>query len=201
MKNTIALFVTALFFTAAVNAQSTVDSIHAKYQMQPMPEALTIEKTFPVMGTYQLNSLNSADSSSAQQVTITLDSSNKGIIWIAGLPEGTMKAYLKKSPGTYRIMSQKSESGKQIPEGTLFFDPSTNTLNVALGKAYDEADPTAIFANANTATDNTDVADNATTVKTKTKTPAGKTKAKNKLVFYTATKNVMTSTDVNAAKQ
>ncbi|HWI92343.1 MAG TPA: hypothetical protein VNT20_13765 [Flavisolibacter sp.] len=201
MKNTIALFVAALFFTAAVNAQSTVDSIHAKYQMQPMPEALTIEKTFPVTGTYQLNSLNSADSSSAQQVTITLDSSNKGIIWIAGLPEGTMKAYLKKSPGTYRIISQKSESGKQIPEGTLFFDPSTNTLNVALGKTYDEADPTAIFANANTATDNMDVADNSTTVKTKTKTPAGKTKAKNKLVFYTATKNVMTSTDVNAAKQ
>jgi hypothetical protein len=92
MKNTIALFVAALFFTVAVNAQSTVDSIHAKYQMQPMPEALTIEKTFPVMGTYQLNSLNSADSTSAQQVTITLDSSNKGIIWIAGLPEGTMKA-------------------------------------------------------------------------------------------------------------
>jgi hypothetical protein len=201
MKNTIALFIAALFFTAAVNAQSTVDSIHAKYQMQPMPEALTIEKTFPIIGTYQLNSLNSTDTSSMQQVTIALDSSNKGVIWITGLPEGTMKAYLKKAPGTYRIISQKSESGKQIPEGTLFFDPSTNTLNVALGKAYDEADPTAIFANANTATDNMDVADNATTVKTKTKTPAGKTKAKSKLVFYTATKNIMNSTDVNAAKQ
>jgi len=146
--------------------------------------------------------LNSTDSSSAQQVTIALDSSSKGIIWITGLPEGTMKAYLKKSPGTYRIISQKSDNGKQIPEGTLFFDPSTNTLNVALGKAYDEADPTAIFANANTVTtENTDVADNATTVKTKTKTSAGKTKEKNRLVFYTATKNVMTSTDTNAAKQ
>jgi hypothetical protein len=201
MKNTIALFIAALFFTLAVNAQSTVDSIHAKYQMQPMPEALTIEKTFPVIGTYQLNSLNSTDNNSAQQVTIALDSFNKGVIWITGLPEGTMKAYLKKAPGTYRILSQKSESGKEIPEGTLFFDPSTNTLNVALGKAYDEADPTAIFANANNATDNTDVADNATTVKTKTKTPAGKAKTKNRLVFYTATKNVMTSTDTNAAKQ
>ncbi len=198
MKNTIFLFVAALFFTASVNAQSTVDSIHAKYQMQPMPEALTIEKTFPVIGTYQLNA---ADNSSAQQVTIVLDSSNKGVVWISGLPEGTMKAYLKKAPGTYRIISQKSESGKQIPEGTLFFDPSTNTLNVALGKAYDEADPTAIFTNVNTTTDNMDVADNATQVKTKTKTPAGKAKEKNKLVFYTATKNVMNSTDTNAAKQ
>lgn len=201
MKNTIFLFIASLFFTAAVNAQSTVDSIHAKYQLQPMPEALTIEKTFPVIGTYQLTALNSTDNSSGQQVTIALDSSNKGVIWVAGLPEGTMKAYLKKSPGTYRIVSQKSENGKEIPEGTLFFDPSTNTLNVALGKVYDEADPTAIFSNMNAATDNMDVADNSTTVKTKTKTSAGKAKAKNRLVFYTATKNEMTSTDTNAAKQ
>lgn len=196
MKNIISLFIAALFFTAAVNAQSTVDSIHAKYQLQPMPEALTIEKTFPVIGTYQLNS---ADNSSAQQVTVTLDSSSNGIIRISGLPEGTMRAYLKKSPGTYRIISQKSESGKQIPEGTLFFDPSTNTLNVALGKAYDEADPTAIFANVNATSDNMDVADNANHVKTKTSD--GKTKTKNKLVFYTATKSEMSSTDTNAAKQ
>lgn len=199
MKNTIFLFITALLFTVAVNAQSTVDSIHAKYQLQPMPEALTIEKTFPVIGVYQLNSAD--NSSSSQQVTITLDSSNKGVIWIAGLPEGTMKAYLKKTPGTYRIISQKAEGGTQIPEGTLFFDPSTNTLSVALGKAYDEADPTAIFTNMNASVDVTDVVDNATQVKKKTKTPAGKEKTKNKLVFYTATKNVMSSTDTNAAKQ
>jgi hypothetical protein len=199
MKNALFLFIAALFFTAAVNAQSTVDSIHAKYQLQPMPEALTIEKTFPVIGAYQLN-VNGADSSSAQQVTVTLDSSNKGVIWISGLPEGTMKAYLKKSPGTYRIISQKSDAGKEIPGGTLFFDPSTNTLSVALGKAYDEADPTAIFSNMNATT--TDVADNNTPqVKTKTKTAAGKTKEKTRLVFYTATKTQMTSTDINAAKQ
>lgn len=198
MKNVIFLFISALLFTATVNAQSTVDSIQAKYQMQPMPEALTIEKTFPVIGSYQLNS---ADSSSMQQVTVSLDSSNQGIIWISGLPEGTMKAYLKKSPGTYRIVSQKSQNGKEIPEGTLFFDTASNTLNIALGKAYDEVDPTAIFTNANNMTDNMDMANNATTVKAKTKTPSGKTKTKNRLVFYTATKNVMNSTDTNAAKQ
>lgn len=197
MKNAIFLFVAALFVTASVNAQSTVDSIRAKYQLQPMPEPLTIEKTFPVIGSYQMTTTDGT----SQDVTIALDSANKGVIWITGLPEGAMKAYLKKSPGTYRIVSQKTESGKQIPEGTLFFDPSTNTLNVALGKAYDEADPTAVFASLNADTNADVVADNATEVKTKTKTPAGKTKTKTKLVFYTATKSQMTSTDTNAAKQ
>lgn len=196
MKNAIFLFIAALFITASLNAQSTVDSIRAKYQMQPMPEALTIEKTFPVLGSYQLNTTDG----SAQTVTISLDSANRGVIWVAGLPEGTMKAFLKKSPGTYRIVSQKADDGKQIPEGTLFFDPATNTLNVALGKAYDEADPTAIFTTLNT-TDNSEVADNTTEVKVKTKTPTSKTKTKTKLVFYTATKAEMNSTSTNAAKQ
>jgi len=195
MKNTIFLFIAALFITASVNAQSTVDSIHAKYQLQPMPEALTIEKTFPVLGTYQLTTTDG----SSQTVTVSLDTANRGVIWIAGLPEGTMKAYLKKSPGIYRIITQKAESGKQIPEGTLFFDQSTNTLSVALGKPYDEADPTAIFSTMTT--DNTAMTDNVDEVKVKTKTPTSKTKTKTKLVFYTATKTEMNSTSTNAAKQ
>lgn len=196
MKNTIFLFIAALFITLSVSAQSTADSIHAKYQMKPMPEALTIEKTFPVLGTYQLTN----STGTAQNVTVTLDSSSKGIIWVSGLPEGNIKAYLKKTNGIYRIIPQKSESGTQIPEGTLFFDQSTNTLNIALGKAYDEADPTAVFTSMNS-TSNTDVADNANDVKVKTKTPTGKSKTKTKLVFYTATKTQMTSTETNAAKQ
>lgn len=198
MKNFFFLFVSAFLITATLKAQSTVDSIHSKYQLQPMPEALTIEKTFPVIGTYHLTSTNDT----TQTVTISLDSSNKGIIWISGLPEGTMKAYLKKAPGTYRIITQKSESGAQIPEGTLYFDPNTNTLDVALGKAYDEADPTAIFTNMN-ASATADVADNAPVTKVKTKTPTSKTKTKQKLVFYTASKEVTTnvSTSTNAAKQ
>jgi hypothetical protein len=120
---------------------------------------------------------------------------------VNGLPEGTMKAYLKKSPGIYRIVSQKSQSGTQIPEGTLYFDPTTNNLNIALGRPYNEADPTAIFCNP-TATDATaDVAGNANQTKVKTKTPVSKTKTKSKLVLYTATKTQMTSTSTNAAKQ
>ena len=45
MKNTIFLFLAAFFITATVNAQTTVDSIRAKYKLQPMPEALTAEKS------------------------------------------------------------------------------------------------------------------------------------------------------------
>jgi hypothetical protein len=173
MKNTIFLFIASLFVTAAVNAQSTVDSIRAKYQLIPMPEALTIEKTFPVLGSYQLTA---ADGSS-QTITITLDSVNKGIVWVDGLPEGKFKAFLRQSPGTYRVIAQKTEAGKQIPEGTLYFDPATSTLSVALGKKFDDVDPVAIFNSANA---DAEVAE----VKVKSK----KGKSKTKIVFYNAIK-------------
>ena len=201
MKNAIFLFIAALVFTAAANAQSTVDSIEAKYKLQPMPEALTTEKTFPVLGNYQLSSTNGT----AQTVTVTSDTTNKGVIWISGLPEGTMKAYLKTAPGTYRIVSQKSQSGTKVPEGTLIFDPSTNLLNIALGKAFDAANPSSVFANMSDGTALTDHTSmnetvGANTVKVKTKTPASKTKTK--LIYYTATKvESSNSTSTNAAKQ
>ncbi len=192
MKNTIFLFIAALFISAAVNAQTTVDSIRAKYQLQAMPEALTIEKTFPAIGTYLLN----ATDGSTQNVVVTLDSVNHGIVWVEGLPEGKFKAYLKRSPATYRVVAQKSETGKQIPEGTLMFDATTNTLQVALGKKFDEVDPASIFT-INTGTDS-DVA--ATEVKVKTK--KGDTKTKAKIMYYTATKaETETSVSVDAAKQ
>jgi len=192
MKNTLFLFVAALFISAAATAQSTVDSIKAKYQLQPMPEALTLEKTFPVVGLYQLSG---ADSSSAS-VSVTLDPDNKGIVWVEGLPQGKFKAYLKKAPGTYRILAQKAESGKQIPEGTLLFDPTSNTLNIALGKKFDDADPAAIF-NLGGAAD-ADVA-GATEVKVKSKTATSKTKTK--VQFYSAVKaapSTTTSTDASS---
>ena len=141
MKNRIFLFVAALFVGIAVNAQSTSDSIASKYQLLPMPTALTIEKTFPVLGSYQLNTPDGA----TQNVMITLDPENKGIVWIDGLPQGKIKAYLKSAPATYRIIAQKSETGKQIPEGTLIFDQETNNLNIALGKPFDVSNPGAVF--------------------------------------------------------
>jgi hypothetical protein len=188
MKNTIFIVLAALVFGTAAQAQSTVDSINAKYQLQVMPQPLNIEKTFPVLGTYQLNTTTTTttDAPAPQQVVITLDPDNKGIVWIEGLPEGKMKAYLRKAPAIYRIVAQKSESGRQIPEGTLLFDPSSNTLNIALGKAYDDTDPAAIF-NINS-TVNTDIADAPATVKVKSKNSGVKTKSK--VFFYTATKNL-----------
>ncbi|SHF82740.1 hypothetical protein [Flavisolibacter ginsengisoli] len=180
MKNTIFLFIAALFITASVNAQSTVDSIRAKYTLQPMPGALTLEKAFPVLGTYHLTT----DSTST--LTVSMDSASKGIVWVEGLPQGKFKAFLKQSPATYRITAQKTESGTSVPEGTLMFDTTTNTLNIALGKAYNEANPAEIFGTVADAGVSADVANTGTEVKVKTKTKTTKSKAK--VVFYSATK-------------
>ncbi|MDQ3682319.1 MAG: hypothetical protein M3352_04495 [Bacteroidota bacterium] len=218
MKNIFFLAIATLFFCASANAQTTtVDSIAANYKLLPMPGPLTIEKTFPVLGTYQLNhgteamtansSVKTTDSINATTITpgtinISLDPSNKGIIWVEGLPQGKVKAYLKKSPATYRILAQKTEAGTQVPEGTLYFDTTSRQLNIALGKAFDDVDPIAIFSlnpDATTsmatgdmetkvkledATVKTEKEDNA--VKVKTKTATSKTKVKVK--YYTAVK-------------
>jgi hypothetical protein len=194
MKNTIFLAIAALFFGASVNAQSTVDSIAAKYKLLPMPEPLTAEKTFPILGSYTLNNsaaeatttvaADSAVSASAPSLTVTLDSVSKGIVWIEGLPQGRIKAYLRQSPATYRILSQKTENGKQIPEGTAIMDTATKTLNIALGAPYNESDPAAVFAFSNAAVTDAETGEKKVEVKTKTKT--SKTKAK--VTYYTATK-------------
>jgi hypothetical protein len=117
------------------------------------------------------------------------------------MPQGTFKAYLKRSPSTYRILAQKTDAGKEIPEGTLIFDPATSTLNIALGKDFDEVDPAAIFAlnpalNPNATTDAAATTDN--TVKVKVKTPTSKSKAK--ITYFTATKlDAQTTTSSNVA--
>jgi hypothetical protein len=182
MKNTIFLFLAALFISASLNAQTTVDSISSKYKLLPMPQAPGLEQAFPAIGNYQF-----AGAEGQAAVSITLDSVNKGIVWVEGLPVGKFKAFLKQSPSSYRIAAQKTESGKQIPEGTLYFDQPTNTLHVALGQAYDVANPTAIFAITTASANDTETqAPASAEVKVKTKTPAGKSKSK--VVFYTATK-------------
>jgi hypothetical protein len=229
MKNTFLSAIIALFIGVSANAQSTVDSITAKYKLLPMPAPLTVEKTFPVLGAYQLTTgapgvtstsssatvapstttattsvtTTATDSNAAQtqastpattttapatdvaateatpSVSVTLDSVNKGVIWVEGLPEGKFKAYLKKSPTTYRILAQKTNLGKQIPEGTLHYDVEANALHIALGKSYNEEDPTGIFAVNAPAT--TDVAATST-AKSKS------SKSKSKVTFYTASK-------------
>ena len=179
---------------------STRDSIAAKYKLLPMPGALTPDKTFPILGTYQLNAGTEATTSTATSgttstdtasqgtdattaapsVTITLDSASKGIVWVEGLQQGRLKAYLKKSPATYRILAQKTDAGKSIPEGTMHLDPATNTLHIALGAPYNEADPTAVFAQGDVAA----TEDNTATTKASDKSK----KAKQKVTIITATK-------------
>lgn len=180
-----------LLLSAAANAQSTADSIAAKYKLLPMPGALTIEKTFPIIGNYQLN----GDSS---QVTVTLDTVNKGIVWVEGLPVGKFKAYLKQSPATYRILGQTTTTGRQIAEGTLLFDAATNTLNVAIGKAFDEANPAAIFAMNTTAAEVPSGTEVEVKVKTKDKRSKKETKSKSKVTFYSATKAVVETNAVSS---
>ena len=179
MKNTIFSIFTVLVFATAANAQSTVDSIASKYKLLPMPEALTLEKKFPVIGQYQAAS-GDAD---AISISITLDTANKGIVWVDGLAQGRFKAYMKKAPATYRIPAQKTASGKSISEGTLIFDNELNALNIAIGGGYNESNPVSVFQ---AATPNTA----AVEVKAKAKTAA----SKSKIVFYTGTKTEQAST-------
>jgi hypothetical protein len=193
----------------AYGSYSTRDSIAAKYKLLPMPVPLTTEKAFPVLGSYQLNSNTNAttasgtasstntetagttamDETALPMVSITMDSVSRGMVWIEGLPQGTMKAYLRKSPSTYRIIAQKTQSGTSVPEGTMFLDTETNVLNIVLGAPYNEADPTSIFG----INQGTEVEDIAVAPKTTTKTSKKAKNAKNatakaKPKFYTATK-------------
>ena len=159
----------------------TVDSINAKYKDQVVAprEAITTAQIFPVLGTYQ-----STVNTDAPSVSINMDAENKGIVWIEGLPQGKIKAMLRKSPSTYKIPAQKTEEGKDVAEGTLIFDKDANTLNIVIGKPYNTEDPGVVF------TTTTEESAPAEEVKTKTKT--AKTKVKTKTVVkpwtYTGTK-------------
>src|SRR6185436_17769551 len=124
----------------------TVDSILSKYTLVPMPNPITTEQTFPVIGQYQ--STTNAD----QKVTVTLDDQNKGYAWVDGLPQGKVKAVLRKSPATYKIPAQKTESGTDVPEGTLIYDRDTKTISIILGREYNEQDPASVFSNATAST-------------------------------------------------
>lgn len=133
----------------------TVDSITSQYAgkyIAPRP-ALTSADIFPVIGKYE--STTNADAAS---VNIALDGQNKGVVWIEGLPQGKVKAMLRKSPAVYKIPAQKTEDGKDVAEGTLIFDKETNILSICIGKLYDVANPSSAFS--------TPAEEPATTVKT-----------------------------------
>jgi len=166
----------------------TVDSIMSPYEAKMLPArpALTTTDIYPVIGTYE-----SATNADAPSVTITLDEQTKGVVWVEGLPQGRLKAYLRKSPATYKIPAQKDAEGKDIPEGTLIFDKDANTLSINIGKPYNMEDPSSVFLV--TTTEEPAVAEEVTT-KTKTKTASGKTiksKTKEPVIkpwVYTGTK-------------
>jgi len=137
-------------FSASASAQqtwdpkknSTVDSINAKYADKILPPrpATTIEQIYPVIGQYQ-----SSVNTDAASVSINLDEQSRGIIWVTGLPQGKIKAMLKKSPATYRIPKQTLEDGTEVPEGTLMYDKDANTLQISIGNKYNEIDPASAF--------------------------------------------------------
>jgi hypothetical protein len=189
MKKTIGIMgVIALsLWTASVQAQTTtweaqknptVDSIAAKYKdkIVAAPVPITTDQVFPVIGKYE-----SSTNPEAAVITITLDEQNKGVAWIDGLPQGRVKAMLRKSPATYKIPAQKTEEGKDVAEGTLIFDKETNTLSICLGKEFNAENPSVAFTEPP-----------AEEVVVKTKTTKSKTKVKKETApkpwMYTATK-------------
>ena len=164
------------------------------YKMQPMPEALTQDKIFPVIGQYNITDKDG----NASTVTVSLDPSNKGLVWIEGLPQGKIKANLRKSPAVYKIPAQKlgddpeAKDAKSIAEGVMIYDKDANTLNVCLGCTYNAENPAVAFdatATAQQADATADEAAKATkTTKKKTAKKGSPKVAKVVPVRYSGTK-------------
>ena len=146
MKKTALLAGVVFFFSVCTMAQQTepvaAPTTESKYKILPMPAPLTIEKAFPVIGTYQFN----GTSDQVTNLKISLDEQNKGLVWLEGLPEGKIKAQLRRSPATYKIPTQKTEDGKSIAEGTLIYDKDNNQLQLCFGCKYNSEDPSVAFA-------------------------------------------------------
>ena len=149
----------------------TVAEINSRYEGKYIAArpAMTDKDIYPVLGAYE-----SATNPDAASVSISLDAENRGIVWIDGLPQGRIKAMLRKSPATYKIPAQQTADGKSVAEGTLMFDQDTKTLSIIIGKDYNMADPAAAFVapaigSVDEATANADVKVKNTATKSKTK--------------------------------
>lgn len=165
----------------------TVDSITAPFESKLLPPrpAPTTADIYPVIGTYE-----SSTNTDAPSVTISLDPDNKGLVWVEGLPQGRIKAMLRKSPAIYKIPAQTTADGKEVPEGTLIFDKDANMLSINIGHAYISEDPASVFA-VTTTTEDMNAANDQAVTKTKTKNgKVVKTKVKEqpKPWVYTGTK-------------
>ncbi|MEO5563973.1 MAG: hypothetical protein ABIR18_11075 [Chitinophagaceae bacterium] len=167
----------------------------AKYAMLPMPEALTTEKIFPVIGKFDVTDKDGA----ATQLTISLDETNKGIAWIDGLPQGRIKANLRQSPAVYKIPEQKlgeEKDAKTVAEGVLIYDKDANQVNLCIGCKYNVEDPSAAFAPA-------PVEEVAPAAKPTKKSVAKnkKKEVKVKPVIYSGTKVIEVSSAIQAQPQ
>ncbi|HZH36071.1 MAG TPA: hypothetical protein VEX65_02285 [Flavisolibacter sp.] len=132
--------------TSTASVETLIDtSIGKAYVSRPerlaslTTETLTSSHIFPALGTYKATGASSA------AVTITLDETNKGMVWIEGLPQGRFKAIMKKAPSTYKIPAQKSETGKTIQEGTLYVNTENDELTIVLGSSFNDANPTSFL--------------------------------------------------------
>ncbi|MET0636444.1 MAG: hypothetical protein ABWZ25_10485 [Chitinophagaceae bacterium] len=196
-----------LTFGATVNAQTdstakpATDSVATRpatndkynnwssdqYKMQPMPDGLTQDKVFPVIGRYELTDKEGVQSA----VTISLDEANKGFVWVDGLPQGRLKAILRKSPATYKIPAQKlgeEKDAKSVAEGVLIYDKDANLLNICIGCTYDSENPNAAFTPADASVTEETVAPETTKKSSKTAKNTKTKVAKVKPVHYSGTK-------------
>lgn len=162
----------------------TVDSITSAFEGKLLTTRppITLVDIYPVIGTYE-----SSANTEAPLVNISLDEELKGVVWIAGLPQGKIKAWLRKSPATYKIPAQKTENGKDVPEGTLIFDKEVNMLSINIGKPYNAEYPAATFLMNNENSTNIKDEEDAGTIKTKNGGKGTKTKEA-KPWTYTGTK-------------
>jgi hypothetical protein len=150
MKNN-TLFAVALLLASAASAQTpivkdttattasatiaTTTVVNAESLKGLTTETLRPEHSFPILGNYKAAGTSTGD------VTIALDETNKGIVWVEGFPQGKFKALMKKAPSTYKIPAQQTESGKAVAEGTLFLNPESKELTIVLGRPFNDADP------------------------------------------------------------
>ena len=154
---------------------STVDSITSHYTgkyIAPLP-ALTSADIFPVIGQYESATVTGI-------VNITLDPDNKGLVWIEGLPQGKIKAMLRKSPATYKIPAQKTADDKNVAEGTLILDTETKELSICLGKDFNAENPGLAIKTA--------IAELETATAAAKKDSKSKKQGINKIWIYTGTK-------------
>lgn len=129
--------------TAPVSNMVTVDSNLPEHLKGVTSSTVQPKHYLPVLGSY-------ATTDAATNLTISVDEQNIGIVWIDGLPQGKVKAFLKKAPATYKIPAQKTAEGKSVAGGTLIYDKDAKQLWLCTDCAFNEADPAATFTAAKT---------------------------------------------------